>query len=213
MLLSDCTETGERKPPRQATAGGGLTVPRLPPRPPGVWAPNPVSAYEGRPTPQPRLAIPRGQSHSLPCPDLGPPQRQHALRQGPAHSRCGCPRPALPMPPAQRPHPLVPQEKAALACWWPKLHLAPAPHFVGSELHPCLPLHQRGADLHDHRLYRVGAAPALGGGDKAVRRVPATERPAVRRGAMPGRPWPSPSPPERSAGAGPAHARPAGCAW
>lgn len=33
--------------------------------------------------------------------------------------------------------------------------------FVGSELHPCLPLHQRGADLHDHGLYGVGAAPAL----------------------------------------------------
>lgn len=30
------------------------------------------------------LAIPRGQFRSLPFPDLGPPQTQHALRQGPA---------------------------------------------------------------------------------------------------------------------------------
>lgn len=36
------------------------------------------------------------------------------------------------------------------------------PYFVGSKLHPCLSLHQRGADLHDHGLYRVGTAPALG---------------------------------------------------
>lgn len=42
----------------------------------------------------------------------------------------------------------------------------PDPHLVGSELHACLSLHQRGADLHDHGLDGVGAAPALGTGEE-----------------------------------------------
>lgn len=136
VLSSDCTETGERKPPSQAVAGGGLTGPPLPPRPPGVRAPNPVlSAYAPRPA-WPSL-VPRGQSRSLPFPDLGPPQPQSALGQGPARSHCARPRPAPLMPPAQRPHPLVPERRqpwpvvapaacglSSSLCW---LRTAPAP--------------------------------------------------------------------------------------
>lgn len=120
VLLSDCIETGERKPPSQAMAAGGLTVPCLLPRPPGVRAPDAVlSAYEARPT-WPSL-VPRGQSHSLPSPV---PARL---------SRCGCPRPALPMPPAQRPRPLVPERgqpwpARGPSCVWPRLLTLLAPN-------------------------------------------------------------------------------------
>lgn len=73
---------------------------------------------------------------------------------------------ALPPRPArqrrQRPHPLGLRREQPQGL---------APYFVGSKLHSCLPLHQRGADLHDHRLYGVGAAPALEQGGMEQRRV------------------------------------------
>lgn len=34
-------------------------------------------------------------------------------------------------------------------------------YFVGPKLDSGFALHQRGTDLHDHRLHRVGAAPTL----------------------------------------------------
>lgn len=62
----------------------------------------------------------------------------------------------------------------------------PDPHLVGSELHACLPLHQRGTDLHDHGLDGVGAAPALGTGGEEDGSGGFSEAPAGAGPAQPG---------------------------
>lgn len=148
VLLSDCTETGEKKSADQVMVRYNLLslTCRLSPR--GARVPTCSTKHLS-------LGRPSGQTtYSFPFQTCATPTSEDASE-------------ANALPSTARTLSLLSLKGSFSQLVAQTVLVSPqsqGPYFVGSKLHPCLPLHQCGADLHDHGLYGVGTAPALGHG-------------------------------------------------